>query len=266
MPKIALLALAGLWILPLVHTGLAEDGPGIRPGRKVVLSVELTKRENRWIKSSGLSAIDRAKVGIAIPEGFDPEKAIPILVTCVTGDPYVSNIEEMDKYWPLAASNGWITVTGWSFPRPERDTRAWRRAVTVAAMRKLADIIPESRKWPVAVAGFSGGAKNAAIIAAFLQREGYSIRGLFMGGCNQDTASHALKRISRDKEAYRDIPVFLSCGTADPLCSLETSRNVKQSMEASGIRRVRIETYPGGHLLHQPHIPVALQWFTPPAE
>lgn len=234
---------------------------GLEPGGKATFSIPLEKREIRWMKSSGLSGYDTAEVAIAVPANFDPGKSYPVLVTCVTGDPYRSNLEEMEAYWPPAIESGWVVVTGWAYPDPERDTKAFRRAVSVAAMRQLQQLIPSSKAWPVATAGFSGGGKNAAITAAYLQQEGYRIIGLFMGGCNQDLVTFAMKRVSPDKKAFREIPVFISSGTADKISTPSQSQTVLQSIRESGFPHLRLETYPGGHVLEKPHIPVALEWF-----
>jgi predicted esterase len=234
---------------------------GLMPGEKVVLPVELNGQEQRWIKSSGLSGYETGEAAIALPREFDPATVYPILVTCVTGDRYLDNIEEMDKYWPQAVEAGWVVITGWADPHPDRDTRGYRRAVTVAALHKLAELIPESRQWPVAVGGFSGGAKTSAITAAYLQKEGYRIIGLFMGGCNEDLATTAMRKFSPDKEAYLSIPIFLSTGTQDRISTVEQSRAVVASMRKTGFQHLRLETYDGSHRLHKPHIPVALKWF-----
>jgi surfactin synthase thioesterase subunit len=218
-------------------------------------------QEQRWIKSSGLSDYEAGEVAIALPPDFDPGQTYPVLVTCVTGDPYLSNIEEMDKYWPTAVQEGWVVVTGWADPHPKRDTKGYRRAVTVAALRKFGELIPESSGWPVAVGGFSGGGKNAAWIAAYLQQEGYRLMGLFMGGCNQDMASQAMRRKAADKEAFRKIPIFLSTGESDQISTVVDTVKVRNSMRKSGFTTLRLETYPGEHQLHTPHIGVALDWF-----
>ena len=239
----------------------AFSGASIVPGEKSVFDIPLNQQEIRWIKSSGLSGYKMAQVGIAVPRSFNPDRTYPVLVTCVTGDRYLSNIEEMDKYWPQGIERDWIVITGWAEPHPERDTKAYRRAVTIAAMRVLEDIIPASKNWPVAVAGFSGGSKNSAITAAYLQKEGYKIIGLFMGGCNQDLATHAMKRISSDKEAFQNIPIFLSTGEADTVSTIQQSKSVSAALSKSGFSRVRMETYPGRHSLNRDHIPVALDWF-----
>jgi hypothetical protein len=234
---------------------------GLVAGEKAVLPVPLTRQEQRWIKSSGLSGYETGEAAIALPEEFDRTQTYPILVTCVTGDRYLSNIEEMDKYWPQAVDKGWVVVTGWADPHPERDTKGYRRAVTVAALRKLAELVPESRQWPVAVGGFSGGAKTSAITAAYLQQEGYRITGLFMGGCNEDLATTALKRISPDRNAFLQVPVFLSTGTEDRISTIDQSQAVMESMRKTGFDTLRLETYDGPHRLHKAHVPVALDWF-----
>jgi predicted esterase len=167
----------------------------------------------------------------------------------------------MDKYWPQAVEAGWVVITGWADPHPDRDTRGYRRAVTVAALRTLAELVPESRHWPVAVGGFSGGAKTSAITAAYLQQEGVRIIGLFMGGCNEDLATKALKRISPDRNAFLQVPVFLSTGTQDRISTVEQSEAAMESMRKTGFNTLRLETYDGPHRLHRPHVEEALDWF-----
>jgi hypothetical protein len=243
-----------------VHEPMPLPG-GLVAGKKVVLPVELSRQEQRWIKSSKLSGYEIGEAAIALPAGFDPETPHPILVTCVTGDRHLSNIEEMDKYWPTAIKEGWVVVTGWADPHPKRDTKGYRRAVTVAALRKLAEFIPESTAWPIAVGGFSGGAKNSALIAAYLQQEDYRIIGLFMGGCNQDMASRVMRRTSPDKKAFSRIPIFLSTGEDDQISTPEDAVNVMNSLKKSGFAHVKAETYPGAHRLHTGHLPEALGWF-----
>jgi len=254
-----LLFLASCLVLPGVIQPLPAQ-PLVEE-QKAIIEVPLTSGEIRWIKSSGLTGYETAQAAIAVPKDFNPEQPYPILVTCVTGEPGVSNIREMDKYWPQAVQEGWVVVTGWAEPNPEMDTKAFRRALTVASMRKLHELVPQSRDWPVAVAGFSGGSKNTAVIAAYLQMEGYRIIGLFMGGCNKDMATWALKKLSPDRPAYLRIPIFLSTGDADRVSTVQQSQAVAKSMAKSGFVHIRQETYAGAHRLNRDHVPVALQWF-----
>lgn len=254
--------LASLNPLTAEASGSTDGAPDLVPGQKVVLPVELEKREIRWIKSSGLSGYEQAEAAIALPKDFAPGRPYPILITCVTGDRYLTNIEEMDKYWPAAVEAGWVVVTGWAPPSPQPDTRAYRRAVTVAALRTLQELIPASVDWPLAVGGFSGGAKNAAVTAAYLAQEGRSLIGLFMGGCNRDLATYALKKIAPDANAFRQIPLFLSNGEADTVSTLAEAHEVRESLRKSGFASIRLGTYPGGHVLHQAHLHAALDWFS----
>ncbi|NDV62133.1 hypothetical protein G0Q06_06715 [Puniceicoccales bacterium CK1056] len=253
------LALSSTLLLCIFNLGAGEST--VYPGSKHVYPIPLEEREISWIESSGLSGYEVADCAIAIPEGFDPDRAYPVLVTCVTGNRYRSNIKEMDLYWPAAIAKNWVVVTGWADPHPARDTKAYRRAVTVAAMRKLAELFPNSTGWPVAVAGFSGGAKNAAITGAYLQREGYRLIGFFMGGCNQDLATTAMKKLSPDKDLFRQIPIFLSTGLADRISTVRQSEKVLKSLKRSNFKNLRLKTYPGKHVLHKEHIPLALDWF-----
>jgi predicted esterase len=234
----------------------------ISPGEKAISIIPFSKQETRWLKSASMTRYKEAEVSIAVPDGFDPARTYPILVTCVTGDRYLSNTEEMDKYWPQAIKEDWIVVTGWAQPSPKLDKKLYRRAVTVAALRGLAEAVPASADWPVAVAGFSGGSKNTALTAAHLQLEGYRIIGMMMAGCNEDLSGYALRKIVKDKAAYTDIPVFISIGESDRVSTVAQGKRVADSLRKRGFEKVRMETYAGGHVLNRDHVPVALQWFT----
>jgi hypothetical protein len=247
-------------LLSLGNSATGEDRLVL--GEKSVFEFPLEKQELRWLKSSGMTQYKSAEVSIAVPEDFDPDKTYPVLITCVTGDRSASNTKEMDKYWPQAIREGWVVVTGWAQPRPRFDKLLFRRAVTVAAMRALREQVPGSKDWPVAVGWFSGGSKNTAFIAAYLQVEGYPVIGMFMAGCNQDHTGDALRKTSPDKEAYRRIPVFLSTGESDRVSTVAQSKAVGASIKKRGFLNVRFETYPGKHVLNREHVPVALNWFS----
>ena len=127
----------------------------------------------------------------------------------------------------------------------------------------LARAWPMAKQWPVACAGFSGGAKRSGSVAAALARDRWRVVGIFMGGCNEDFATLGYQ-LSQPPPAFKNVPIFLSNGDADRIAGAESGVTVKRAMEQSGFKKVRSEVYEGGHRLDTEHLTVALRWFLPP--
>lgn len=71
--------------------------------------------------------------------------------------------------------------------RPRIDSTQWRLGMLAAALEAIRKEWPQSSKWPVAFAGFSGGAKRSGTLGAMLSKTG-SVRicGFFLSGINED--------------------------------------------------------------------------------
>jgi predicted esterase len=95
-----------------------------------------------------------------------------------------------------------------------------------------------------------------------MTKENYRVVGMFMGGCNQDLATFGLHAYLPG-DRFKQVPIFLSAGTSDPIASLAQARGVKQSMERTGFKRVRLVEYEGGHRLDLESLEAALDWFLP---
>ncbi len=93
---------------------------------------------------------------------------------------------------------------------------------------------------PIAAGGFSGGAKRSGYVAGALFKERRKVIGMLMGGCNQNTATSAAKRINLPY-AFKLVPIFLSSGTTDTIADPE------RSMKSNGFRNVRFESSQGAH-------------------
>src|SRR5436305_15232858 len=98
--------------------------------------------------------------------------------------------------------------------------------------------------------------------AANMMHQGDNVIGVFMGGCNEDRATTGFE-ISRPGNAVFDVPMFLSNGSDDPIAGPQKGAVVKQSMEQTGFRKVRLETFKGSHQLDTNHLHAALEWFHP---
>jgi predicted esterase len=119
---------------------------------------------------------------------------------------------------------------------------------------------PQAKQWPVACAGFSGGAKRSAAVAAALSRDGWRVSGVFVGGCNEDYATLALQ-LFQPGQNFKQVPFFFSNGTSDPVANPKQAAAVAESMRRSGFQTIRLESYSGGHRQNNDHLSEALRWF-----
>lgn len=200
-----------------------------------------------------------ARGAVVLPEGWDSGQPVPILIVCSpSGSPA---IPQMRGYTNVALSKGWAVLAADGPPLDAaRDTVLWNYGTVSSALEYLQGAIPEARQWPVAVAGFSGGAKRAACVAAAFAQARRPLLGVFMGGCNEDRATTGALLFSAGG-VFQGTPMFLSNGTADTIAGPAHGASVRAQMERSGFTRIRAETYDGGHQLSARQLADALAWF-----
>jgi hypothetical protein len=211
-----------------------------------------------------LSSFKSAKIAYAVPTGFAPGRSWSILLISATSDPgYNSSTRHLRDFAPAATTAGWVVVAAdppASVP-PLLDSNELRHAMARAALDHLATIWPGSDKWPVALGGFSGGAKRSGWLAAMFARDGRMPIGIFQGGCNAATAAEAVNIYGPPRKVFRAVPVFLSSGDTDRIATPAQHRAVAAALRADGFTHVRLETYAGRHLLNPAHVTEALRWF-----
>ena len=229
------------------------------PPRVISLPVPANNAVFFETQRAGVPNLTSLKAVVALPEGFDARKAWPVLL--VTASSGASAVQAWNAYTNVGLAEGWIVVAV-DGPKVavERDTYTYSRAMISALFEQLRRSWPQSKNWPVACAGFSGGGKRAAMTAADLVKRGDKVIGVFMGGCNRDRATDGYY-VSQPGAAFLNLPFFFSNGLNDPIAGPERGAEAKQSMEQAGFRQVRLEVYPGGHRLDTNHLRMALQWF-----
>ena len=233
----------------------------VSAGATVSADVPLSTEEISFASDATQHVPDHAVAVVAFPRNFDPHRNWPVLIVFSTSDFKRLNRNDLvDFYRNAALSQGWIILAGDSREFAPRDTNGWRAAMTLAALDELHRSFPKSASWPVAVAGFSGGAKRAGLLAPLLFLKHYSICGLYLTGINQDTLSISY-RTSKLSRAFLDTPIFISSGTNDHIAPPDRARAVAESMKAAGFRRVRFEPFEGGHAVKNDHTIQALRWF-----
>ena len=232
----------------------------IPENRILQFTVPIT-REGKIALAAKSQVVDVAKAAIAVPANFDPEVPTPILLVCGSSDGDGSSIRMMPAFTNVALRLGWMVIaTDGPFGKPVLDNPAWRWALNSALLEHIHKTWPRSRRWPIAVAGVSGGGKWAGVMGAVIANRGYNILGVFMGAVNQDLASESAK-LYEPATVYKKTPIYLSSGTDDKTATPQNHNEVKDSLLSSGFTTVRLETFKGGHALAESELRKALNWF-----
>lgn len=248
---------------------LKVAGVDLKPGAKTEFTVPIdpalaaeTKKDTRKYDEDKDVELKSALVGLAVPADFDPVKAWPILIINVTASAKEpSSLRAMGGFVKGCTESGWLCMAV-DLPDYRAPLLPLNRcALAKAALDALAAKWPASRNWPVAVGGFSGGAKYAGWVGGYLSRDGRALAGMFMAGCNEDMASKALDDFKPKRAEFTRARVFLSGGKDDRTATPAQHEAVAKSMKSSGFNEVRVEIFDGEHKLNQEHVPVALKWF-----
>ena len=256
------LSLSCLLVPSLINAQSLRLGTNeISPGKTLQFFVPLTSRA-KWEISRLHLAADFAKGALVLPEGFSLKKPCRLLVISVPSGG--SAIAAMASYTNVALNEGWALLAA-DGPRvaAEDDSIQWNWAMLSSTLDYLTRAWPQARQWTMVCAGFSGGAKRSGSVAAALMKENFRVIGIFMGGCNEDRVSLGIK-LYAPSDLFKSVPIFLSCGLQDPIAGPTPTAGVKQSLEQSGFRLIRMESYPGGHRLDPDQLKLALKWFLQP--
>ena len=262
-----LLLVAGLIFLPHVDSIAAPESPlkfagvAFSPGSTVTANVPLSAQEKSLAAQGGNTVPANGVAVLATPSNFDPRKNWPVLVICSTSDFKRQNRNDLvDFYRTVGVAEGWVLLAGDGPQRPRSDTAAWRGAMTLAAVTALHRSFAGSEKWPIACAGFSGGAKGVGYVAPLLAKNGCRVAGIYMTGANEDHLSDGYTRIQPGGN-FLNTPIYISAGHDDRIATVEQQYTVAGSVKRTGFNRMRIGTFHGGHEVNNGQTSVALRWF-----
>jgi len=236
-------------------------GVPISPGATVTADVPLSAQEKLLASDAGKKVPSHARAVIGLPKGFDPLKSWPVLVVFSTSDFQRLNRDDLFQFYRSAAlAEGWIVLAGDSRQFTPPDTNGWRAGMTLAALDALHRSFSGSARWPVALAGFSGGGKRASLLAPVLYLEGCRLCGIYLSGVNLDVLSLSYQK-GRIPPSFLKIPIFISSGIQDHIAPADRAREVYDSIKRTGFQRVRFESFPQGHMVNNDHTIEALRWF-----
>lgn len=254
--------------IPAAPSSLATNSPAatnapykMPEGRILGLPVPLTPAARTSILNSKNPVVDMARGAIAVPPGFDRDIPTPILLVTATSDGEASSVRAMQSYTNVALRMGWIVIAAdGPFGKPPNDNPPWRWAMVSSLLEHMHKTWPASRRWPIATAGVSGGAKWSGVMGGILAQRGYNLVGVFMGAVNEDYASEAAKLYDPALK-FKQAPIYLSSGSDDKLATPQHHEDVKASLLHNGFGTVRLETFKGGHALSELELRKALNWF-----
>jgi hypothetical protein len=236
-------------------------GVPVQAGGTARAQVPLNAQQRQYVSEGGNTAPDHAVAVLATPGGFDPQKSWPVLVCLSTSDFQRKNRDDLrDFYGRIGTSEGWAVIAGDGEENPAHDSAGWRAGMTLAALDALHRSFPGSNKWPLAVAGFSGGAKRAGNLAPLLAVAGNRICGIFLTGVNEDRLAEGY-RTFRPGAGFLRTPVYISAGQLDQVARIADQQNVARTMQRAGFTNVRCEPMPHGHAVSRSALREALRWF-----
>lgn len=242
---------------------LTLGGVEIRPGELIRFHAPLPSDAVRELDKEKNTVVTNAKIGIAVPAGFDPAKPWNIIVISATSDANALSIGHAGQYLDAILGRNWVVMAadGPNDDAPIEVSNTWRWSLIRAGLEELHRRWPASRQWNYATGGFSGGAKRSGYIAALLAASAYKVIGMFMGGCNEDMATRGIDQYKPSRWTFLKVPIFLSNGEGDNVATVEAGRRVRDSMNDRGFKNIRVETCPGGHDPYPAHMSEALAWF-----
>ena len=246
---------------PMGSGGLPATKPDLAPTPGDILIVEVplsAQRRAEMMKDREPNPkLVHVRMAIAVPPGFDPQKSWPVLVIANT-EAY-SNIDSLRQFKDAALNENWVVLAADQVEAEKNQEGDMRWPCLATAFDYLTAAWPGSRNWPVACGGMSGGAKNSSFLAADLAREHHRVIGMLMMGCNQDMATVAYRK--GGAVTLLNAAVFISSGKSDTIATPAQAATVKNSLQGTGFRKVRLESFDGAHDIYQAHISEALRWF-----
>lgn len=253
-------ALLSLLLIVPVH-GATLAGRQVQPGGEIEISFPVSNYFQGIASQAGNPRPETGRAVVAFPAGFDPSRSWPILIVTSTSDFNRTSAMDVDWYRRPATAEGWVVLGSDATIAPRLDSTQWRLGLLGAALEAIRKDWPQSARWPVAFAGFSGGSKRSGLLGAMLAKSG-SVRvcGFFLSGINEDRLGEAY-RTYQPGGGFLEVPVWLSSGANDPIATPAAHNLVRASLERVGFKRVRLEQFGGGHQLKLSEVRRALQWF-----
>ena len=260
--------ISGLLLLPWLRLLLAATSQGAtlagqeaRTGPLVEIRFPVSKYFQDMAAQGGNPRPEMGQAVLSFPPGFDPARRWPILIVTSTTDFHRTSPMDAEAYHPPANAEGWVILAPDATINAQHDSTPWRLAMLGAALEAMRKEWPQSARWPVAFAGFSGGAKRSCLLGAMLAKgRSVNICGFFLSGINHDNMSEAYKTYQPGGD-FLNSPIWISGGMDDIIATPSLEGSVQASLRRTGFTRVRVEHFIGVHQLKRSEVRLALRWF-----
>src|SRR5437764_5522335 len=166
---IVFLAINQLLLASAVAATLA--GHPVQGGATLDFQFPINKFFQDYAAQGGNPRPTTGRALLMFPKGFDPARSWPILIVTSTTD--LGRTSPMDAPWyrDAAIAEGWVVLATDATIPPREDSLAWRLAMLTAGLETIRKNWPQSAQWPMAFAGYSGGAKRCGILGAILAKD-----------------------------------------------------------------------------------------------
>ena len=244
-----------------VGNGATLGGHQVQSGGSLDLQFPLSNYFQEYAAQGGNPRPTTGRALLFFPKGFDPARSWPILIVTSTSDNDRTSPMDVPWYEGAAIKEGWIVLATDATIRPRADSTAWRFAILAAALQTIRHDWPQAAQWPIALAGFSGGAKTTGELGAMLAKSGpIRICGFLLIGINSDRLSAAYRDF-RPAPGFLSTPVWISSGASDRVAPPASEELVYYSLKRTGFQQVRLEQFSGGHAVKSTEVQRALHWF-----
>jgi hypothetical protein len=190
-------------------------GQQVQGGKTVEIRFPVAKYFQDIAAQGGNPRAEMGRAVLTFPPGFDPARRWPILIVTSTTDFHRTSPMDAEWYRPAADAEGWMILAADATIKPRQDSTPWRLAMLSAALEAVRKEWPQTAKWPVAFAGFSGGAKRSCVLGAMLGKSGsLNICGFFLAGINEDRLSPSYKTY-QPGASFLSVPIWISGGMED---------------------------------------------------
>lgn len=205
------------------------------------------------------------KVGIAVPDRFDPKKPQRVLITSASSTGDGLSIKNMSMYTTAALARGWVVMSAeGEFGKGKKsDGIGFRENLLEVMLQEVSARWPDAKnKWSFATGGFSGGAGYASHQAVVMLGQEWRMIGmLLMNSTYNPTSWEREKSVKGSRARWHKIPIFVSAGETDNVQKPESIKVSLEMLKKGGYHTERSEWHPGGHQAKAEHIPMALEWF-----
>jgi len=236
-------------------------GKEAKPGPLIEIQFPVSKYFQDMAAQGGNPRPATGRAVLSFPPGFDPARRWPIMIVTSTTDYHRTSPHDAEWYHPPADAEGWVIIASDAAIKPQHDSTPWRLAMLGAALDAMRKDWPQSRNWPVAFVGMSGGAKRSCLLGAMMAKGGaVNICGFFLSGINDDKMTESYKTYQPGAD-FLNIPIWISGGMDDVIATPSLEGKVAAGMRSTGFKRVRLEHFIGVHQLKRSEVKLALRWF-----